>query len=139
MKLCLHHQSRCFAFMFRKCGFCCFTFFENDFSLLCSAGTCYMETRKRNAVYGWVRENYQSAFLDVISDIIYKYSLTLFESEIISSEEDQILMNLLFNHLKSQKGNEDISSIDTKLLYTCNNNTFDAKQFHNLCDIKELQ
>ena len=46
------------------------------------------------------------------------------------------LLDFLFNVFTKQKGNENIKSFDTKLLFRGSEHQFSAKTFHNYCDNK---
>ena len=94
-----------------------------------------MEHRLRKAVDGWIRENYDQAFLDDISDIICDFYLIRMESKILTSSEQMELLDLIFNKLTKANG-KDIKSIDAKLLYRGSEHQFDNSKFHELCDNK---
>ena len=93
-----------------------------------------MDKRTKSAVYGWIRENYEGVFLDDITDIIYQFYLIRINSNILSSDEQIELYNLLFDRKKTQKNNHNIKSMDTKLLFRGSEHGFDRKKFHEICD-----
>ena len=93
------------------------------------------QQRQRDIVYGYVRLNYEVSFtLDVI-DIIYNFYLIQITSNILNLEEQCSFMNLLYNRLKQQKENENIKSINTKLLFRASDNDYKCDEtFHDFCD-----
>ena len=72
--------------------------------------------RQRDTVYGYVRSNYTGFITDII-EIIYQFYLIRIASNILNSNEEASLTNLLFDTLETQKENKNITSITTKLLY----------------------
>ena len=95
-----------------------------------------MSHKLREAVYGWIRQNYDGSLLDDIADIIYQFYLIKIESNILSSDEQISLFNLLFNQITKHEDNKDMKSIETKLLYRGSVNGFSAATFHEICDEK---
>ena len=95
-----------------------------------------MSHKLKEAVYGWIRQNYDESFLDDIADIIYQFYLIKIDSNILSSDEQISLFNLLFNEIAKHEDNKDIKSIETKLLYRGSVNGMSATTFHEICDDK---
>ena len=95
-----------------------------------------MEQRQKDAVYGYVRLEYGESFIKEIIGIIYQFYLIRIESNILNSEEKISLMDLLFNTLQKQEENQQMKSIDTKLLYRASEHAYDSRKFHELCDEK---
>ena len=93
-----------------------------------------MSQQQRDSVYGYVRKHYDGLFITDITEIIFQSYLIEIESNILSSDEKLSLMNLLYNTLKQQAGNNDIKYIETALLYRASDNDFDGDKFHDLCD-----
>ena len=93
-----------------------------------------MDKRSKAAVYGWIRENYEGVFLDDISHIIHQFYLIRIDSIILTSDEQIKLYNLLFDRIKTQKKNHNITSMDTKLLFRGSEHGFDRRKFHEICD-----
>ena len=96
-----------------------------------------MESRQRDTVYGYVRRNCtaQNMINDII-EIVYEYYLIRIASNILNAQEQASFLNVLWNALKQQKGNENIKSINTKLLYRASENEYSATKFHELCTDK---
>ena len=95
-----------------------------------------MAQRMKDTVHGWVRENYDGVCVDDIINIICQFYLIRIHSNILSSNEQSLLYNLLFGEIKQHKGNENMKSIITELLYRGSKNGFSASKFHDLCDNK---
>ena len=93
-----------------------------------------MEQKQRDVVYGYVRLNYKETFIMDIIEIIYQFYLIKIDSNILNSNEKLSLLNLLFDALKKQTGNEEMKNIDTKLLYRASENDRSAEKFHDLCE-----
>ena len=75
-----------------------------------------MDAKQKCTVYGYVRMNYDGDnMIDDIINIIYQFYLIRIASNILTNEEAMAFMNLLFDNLRKQKGNENINTIDTKL------------------------
>ena len=95
-----------------------------------------MAQRQLLAVHGYVRLHYHGQFITEIIDIIHEYYLIKIDSNILNSNEQISLINLLFDQLKKQKLDENIKGIDTKLLYRASEHKYNCKTFHELCDGK---
>ena len=93
-----------------------------------------MSQRQKDAVYGYVRLEYGDLFIKEIIDIIYEFYLLYIGSNILNSEEEESLINLLYDTIKSQKGYEKIKSIQTKLLFRASEHDYNSRKFHELCD-----
>lgn len=92
-----------------------------------------MTQRCRDSVYGYVRENYDGVFITDIVEIIYEFYLIRIESNILSSNEESALMDLLHDALRKQQGNENMRLIETQLLYRASEQEYDADKFNLLC------
>ena len=92
--------------------------------------------RQKDAVYGYVRLNYNGLVIEDIIRVIYHFYLIRIASNILTPDEQSSFMDLLFNRLKQQKGNENIKSISTKLLYRASENDNQCYKFHEICDDK---
>ena len=96
-----------------------------------------MEVKRQiDIVHGYVRSNFDELVVQDIIRIIWNFYLIRIASNILSSNEQSSFMNLLFNRLKQQKGNENIKSINTKLLYRASDNNNECHNFHEMCDDK---
>ena len=93
-----------------------------------------MSLTTKLAVCGWIRENYNGAFLNDISDIIHEFYSIKIDSKILTTNEQSELLNLLFDELKTKKGNENIKCIDTKVLFRASDHKFKSSDFHEICD-----
>ena len=93
-----------------------------------------MEERQELAVHGFVRRNYNRRYPDDVITIIYTFYLLRMESNILDFNEQMSLMNLLFEALGKQKGNESIKSIHTSLLFRASEHGHSAKLFRVHCD-----
>ena len=96
-----------------------------------------MSQRQRDIVYGYLRSNYnQESMIDDIIKIIYNYFFIKIATKILNENEQCSLINLLFNKLKWQKENENIKSINIKLLFRLSENGNSCNKFHDYCDNK---
>ena len=93
-----------------------------------------MAARAELAVTGWIRENYQTALIDDIINIIYAYFWIIIDSAILTSMEQLALLDLLFVTLREQQGNENITKMDINLLFRASEHDFRAEEFHKHCD-----
>ena len=62
-----------------------------------------MDVRQRHTVYGWIRENYAGSFLDDIINIIFIFYQIKLNSNILSADEQDSLLNLLLDALFNKK------------------------------------
>ena len=95
-----------------------------------------MEQDQLLAVSGWIRENFNQSFLDDLIQIVLAFYCLKLESSILSQDEKESLLNLLFDVLKKQEMHKNIRSMDTKLLFKASQHQFDNKKFHQFCDYK---
>eukprot|EP01084_Bolivina_argentea_P256546 431977_1 len=93
-----------------------------------------LDQTQRNTVYGFVRKNYNGVYPIDIIDIICRFYLIQFDTDILNSNEQLQLMNLLLNTLKKQKGKQTINTLTTKLLYRASEHQFSSQKFHLKCD-----
>ena len=96
-----------------------------------------MEQRLRDAVYGYVRQNYEADnMIDDIVNIIYQYYLIRLASKILNVEEQSSFIDFLFDELKQQKENKNMNLINAKLLYRASDHEYLGSKFHELCHDK---
>ena len=95
-----------------------------------------MEQRIKDTVYGYVRMNYANMCpFDIIS-VIYQFYLLRIESNILDSQQQINLLNLLYDTIKGQKGNENINTMETKFLFRASDHGYEGNIFHQYCDDK---
>lgn len=88
------------------------------------------------AVYGFMRSNFKKVCPTDIIDIICEFYRSSIASKILQGDDDISLSNLIFDTLKKQKGNEDIKSMDTQLLFRASDHGYSSDKFHEYCDEK---
>ena len=94
-----------------------------------------MATQQKHTVYGYVREIFgvnQAYPLDIIQ-IIYNYYLITIASNILTPSAQTELLDFLYGQLKSRHTDEDIKSIDTKLLFRASECGYNGEQFETKC------
>ena len=98
-----------------------------------------MEYRQTLAVYGWFRENYAGIFLDDIINIVFIFYRLKMDSNILSNDEQESLLNLLIDTIKNQKENglENLNLLNNELLYRASEHNFSAREFYKSCDVKK--
>ena len=91
-----------------------------------------MEMKRRDIVYGYVKNNYDGLCPKEIIEVIYSFYLIVIESKILSRDEEFSLFNLLTNEF--QKSDKKIMNIS--LLFRASEHDFSADMFHQFCDDK---
>ena len=95
-----------------------------------------MEQKQKDIVYGYVRLNYGESIIRDIIEIIYQFYLMKIDSNILNSNEQILLLNLLFDALREQPRNTHIKTIEMKLLYRASENEYSARKFREFCEGK---
>ena len=90
-----------------------------------------MEQSQRDAVFGYVRHNYNGLYPDDVTDIIFKFYLITIDSTILKGNEQLSLYNLLCDRLGIIQRN-----VNIKLLYRASENEYKSQIFHKKCDKK---
>ena len=94
-----------------------------------------MEQRHTLIVWGYVRLHHLDGIIDDIINIIYDYYFIALASQILDEKEQFIFMDFLFDQLSAQKENENMKSINTKLLFRASDNgNISCDNFHHCCD-----
>ena len=89
-----------------------------------------MEQRTTDIVSGYVRLNYDKSFVSDIVEIIYQFYVII-TSNILNYQEQIAFVDLLFNRLKQEKGNQNMTFIHTELLFRASDNEYDCGKFYN--------
>ena len=71
--------------------------------------------------------------MDII-DTIFKFYRIIIDSEILSASERGELLDLLYNALEKQPGNQHMTQINIRFLYRASENEYIARSFHGQCD-----
>ena len=95
---------------------------------------CNMASKQRLTVYGWIRENYDKQFLDDIINIIFIFYRIKLDTKILTQKEQESFYKFLFDSLKAQKMNQNMKSINTKLLFRASQHNYNSNAFHKYCD-----
>ena len=91
--------------------------------------------RQRDTVYGFVRCNCKHEnMIDDIINIIIDFYLIVIESNILSYEESETLLDLLHEQLKKQDDNKFMKYLDADLLFRASEHQFSATKYHEICD-----
>ena len=71
-----------------------------------------------------------------IKNMIYGFYATKIDTNILNCEQQILCMNMIFNRLRQQKGNENKRKMKVDLLYRASEQNYRASRFHDLCDEK---
>ena len=93
------------------------------------------ERQQKEVVYGYIRQIHDESCPVEIIEIIYRYYLIMIDSKILTTTEQSLLYNLLYNALqKNNKSDKRIINVKLDLLYRASQNEFKAGIFHMECD-----
>ena len=94
-----------------------------------------MQRRQWQAVCGYIRRNFKSTlYLDDINAIIHQYILINIDTHILSIDEQNALIDLLYDTLNKQNPKTKMIPISTTLIFRASEHNFDSVEFHEICD-----
>ena len=93
--------------------------------------------KQRDAVNGWIRNNYSGKLLKDIVTIITKFFQLNMNSKIITESVAASFLDLIFDTVRKQKDYQSIQSLNTKLLYRASEQGFSSSKFFALCSVEE--